>query len=75
MDIQFLPEKIFSFHTPVGLFVGRKLIYFSVLYHSIGEISGNPSGEEYIQIQRGNIFRNSKTFQNRNSKSPSPPEK
>jgi hypothetical protein len=27
-------------HTPIGLFFGRLLIYFSVLYYSIGEISG-----------------------------------
>jgi hypothetical protein len=27
-------------HTPIGLFLGRKLIYFSVLYYGIGEISG-----------------------------------
>jgi hypothetical protein len=31
------PEKV---HIPIGLFFGRKLDYFSVLYHSIGEISG-----------------------------------
>jgi hypothetical protein len=27
-------------HTPVGLFIGGKLDYFSVLYYGIGEISG-----------------------------------
>jgi hypothetical protein len=27
-------------HTPVGLFIGGLLIYFSVLYYGIGEISG-----------------------------------
>jgi hypothetical protein len=32
-----IPEKV---HTFVGLFFGGKLDYFSVLYHSIGEISG-----------------------------------
>jgi hypothetical protein len=31
------PEKV---HTLVGLFFSRLLIYFSVLYHTIGEISG-----------------------------------
>jgi hypothetical protein len=31
------PEKV---HTPVGLFLGVKLDYFSVLYYGIGEISG-----------------------------------
>jgi hypothetical protein len=40
-------------HTPVGLFLGRKLIFFSVLYYGIGEISGilkilrKDSGKEF----------------------------
>jgi hypothetical protein len=43
MDILFLwnsSRKDLFGHTPVGLFLGRKLIYFSVLYYGIGEISG-----------------------------------
>jgi hypothetical protein len=32
-------KDLFS-HTPIGLFIGRKLDYFSVLYYGIGEISG-----------------------------------
>jgi hypothetical protein len=37
---EWFPEKNLFGHTPVGLFFGRKLIYFSVLYYGIGEISG-----------------------------------
>jgi hypothetical protein len=73
------PEKV---HTPVGLFLGGKLDYFSVLYYGIGEISGIfrilpevfPEKNTF-EIRIGNIFRNFKTFQNQNSKSPSPPER
>jgi hypothetical protein len=31
------PEKV---HTFIGLFIGELLVFFSVLYHTIGEISG-----------------------------------
>jgi hypothetical protein len=39
MIIEFSGKDLFG-HTPVGLLIGRKLIFFPVLYHSIGEISG-----------------------------------
>jgi hypothetical protein len=52
-------------NTPVGLFFGAKLDYFSVLYHSIGEISGILKilrKDFRRRIRIGNIFRNFKTF-------------
>jgi hypothetical protein len=39
-------------HTPIGLFFGRKLDYFSVLYYGIGEISGNPSEDSFRNPDR-----------------------
>jgi hypothetical protein len=38
-DDYYFGKDLFG-HTPVGLFIGRLLVFFSVLYHSIGEISG-----------------------------------
>jgi hypothetical protein len=40
-------------HTPIGLFFGILLDYFSFLYHSIGEISGMVSGKVKMMVKLG----------------------